>query len=86
MFLKLRVICTILSALCLAFALTAWAVWGPIWLAILGLGALLFYLLMRVFKQYQEAEEEKLNNPQPSFLTPADQVEKSTDTQEEEIK
>ena len=86
MFLKLRVMCTILSALCLAFALTAWAIWGPIWLAILGLGALLFYLLMRIFKQLQEAEEEKLNNPQPSFLSPNDQTKKSADEEKTKIK
>ena len=59
MFLKLRVLFTILSALCLAFALTAWAIWGPIWLAILGLGALLFFLLMRIFKQAQETQEQR---------------------------
>ncbi|MBR2622891.1 MAG: hypothetical protein IKD15_01545 [Clostridia bacterium] len=69
MFLKLRVLCTILSALCLGFALTAWAIWGPIWLVILGGGALLFFLLMRIFKQCQENQEAK--NNQPSFLNPA---------------
>ena len=80
MFLKLRVLFTILSALCLAFALTAWAIWGPIWLAILGLGALLFFLLMRIFKQAQENEEAK--NSQPSFLDPAEKVDQESDTNE----
>lgn len=78
MFLKLRVLCTILSALCLAFALTAWAIWGPIWLAILGLGALMFFLLMRIFKQCQENEEAKNKEKQPTFF-------ESTKPNEEEI-
>ena len=71
MFLKLRVLCTILSALCVAFALTAGAIWGTIWLLILGLGALMFFLLMRIFKQCQEREEAKNNEKQPTFFEPA---------------
>ena len=71
MFLKLRVLFTILSAICLAFAITAGFLWGAIWAIILALGALLFYLLMRIFKQCQENEEAKNNGKQPSFLDPA---------------
>lgn len=59
MFLKLRVLFTILSALCLAFALTAGVVWGFTWTIILGLGAALFFMLMLYFKRAQEAQEEK---------------------------
>ena len=68
MFLKLRVLFTILSAICLGTAITAGFLWGAIWAIILGLGALLFYLLMRLFKQCQENEEAKAS--QPSFLDP----------------
>ena len=68
MFLKLRVLFTILSAICLGTAITAGVIWDFIWTIILGLGALLFYLLMRIFKQCQENEEAKTN--QPSFLDP----------------
>lgn len=71
MFLKLRILFTILSAICLTFAITAGIVWNMIWTVILGLGALLFYLLMRVFKQCQETEEAKTNEKQPSFFDPA---------------
>ena len=71
MFLKLRVLFTILSAICLAFAITAGFLWGVIWTIILALGALLFYLLMRIFKQCQENEEAKNNGNQPSFFDPA---------------
>lgn len=70
MFLKLRVLCTVLSALCLAFALTAGAIWGTVWLLILGLGALMFFLLMHLFKQYQEKEEAKKEETQPSPSEP----------------
>ena len=59
MYLKLRVFFTVLSALCLAFALTAGALWGYIWAIILGLGALLFFMLMLVFKQAQENQEQQ---------------------------
>ena len=78
MFLKLRVVSTILSAICLAFAITAGVLWGALWAGILGLGALLFYLLMRVFKQCQESEEAKNNDKQPSFFEPATNNQKNS--------
>ena len=59
MFLKLRILFTILSALCLATALTAGAIWGWTWTILLGLGALLFFMLMLYFKRAQESQEEK---------------------------
>ena len=59
MYLKLRVFFTILSALCLGFAVTAGALWGWIWAVVLGLGALLFFMLMLIFKQCQEKQEQK---------------------------
>ena len=80
MFLKLRVLFTILSAICLGLAITVGLIWGFIWTVILGLGALLFYLLMLIFKQSQENEEAKTN--QPSFLDPAPtQSKNNTDEQ-----
>lgn len=72
MFLKLRVTFTILSALCLAFAITAGAIWGFLWTIILGMGALLFFMLMLIFKQKQEeqeqkeADDKKFFNPSPN--------------------
>ena len=59
MFLKLRVLFTILSAICLAFAITAGALWGFLWTIILGLGALLFFMLMLICKRAQENQEQK---------------------------
>ena len=59
MFLKLRVLFTILSALCLTVAITAGAIWGFLWTIILGMGALLFFMLMLVFKGAQESREQQ---------------------------
>jgi fatty acid desaturase len=59
MFLKLRITFTILSALCIAFALTAGALWGFTWTILLGLGALLFFMLMLYCKRAQEEQEQK---------------------------
>ena len=59
MLLKLRVLFTILSALCLAFAITAGAIWGFLWAIILGMGALLFFMLMLICKGAQESREQK---------------------------
>lgn len=70
MFLKLRVLFTILSAICIAFAITAGVVWGPIWTIILGLGAVMFFLLMKLFKQCQENEEAQQADKQPTFFDP----------------
>ena len=61
MYLKLRVFFTILSALCLGFAVTAGAIWGYIWAIVLGLAALLFFMVMLIFKQSQEKQEQKAN-------------------------
>ena len=59
MLLKLRILFTILSALCLAFALTAGALWGYIWAITLGVGALVFFMAMLICKQAQEQREQK---------------------------
>ena len=59
MLLKLRIFFTILSALCVAFALTAGALWGYIWAITLGVGALVFFMAMLLCKQAQEQKEQK---------------------------
>ena len=84
MFLKLRVLFTILSALCLATALTAGAIWGWTWTIILGLGALLFFMIMLYFKRAQETQEEKEADEKKFFNgapsspsdTPNDEIQK----------
>ncbi len=72
MFLKLRVIFTVLCALCLAAILPV-AVWGGwFWVGTVGGAALLFFALMLLFKQSQERQEAK-KNPQEEpadFLSP----------------
>ena len=74
MFLKLRITFTILSALCIGFALTAGALWGFIWTILLGLGALLFFMLMLYCKRAQEEQEQKEEESKKFFThTPNDQ-------------
>ena len=72
MFLKLRILFTILSALCIATALTAGALWGFIWTVLLGLGALLFFMLMLYFKRAQEEQEAKEAEDKKFFTQNAD--------------
>ncbi|MBO5526277.1 MAG: hypothetical protein J5993_05955 [Clostridia bacterium] len=58
MFKFLRIICTILSALCIAFFPFAWLFFGlDVALVVLGAAALLF-LLVLIFKKKQEESEE----------------------------
>ena len=54
MYLKLRVLFTILSAICLAFILPAGALFGWIWFVIFGGAAVVFFLAMLICKQKQE--------------------------------
>ncbi len=70
MFLKLRVLFTILCALCLA-AIIPVAVWGGwFWLAVVGGAALLFFAAMLLCKQSQERAEEnaKEKDEAPDFI------------------
>lgn len=69
MYLKLRIIFTILSALCLAFILPA-AVWlGPIWLGVFGGGAGLFFLVMLLCKQAQESADPLHKEDEADFIS-----------------
>ena len=77
MLLKLRILFTILSALCIASALTAGALWGFTWTILLGLGALLFFMLMLYCKRAQEQKEEKEAEGK-KFFTP-DQPDQTND-------
>ena len=54
MFLKLRILFTILSAICLALILPAMAMGGWTYLSIFGGGAVIFFLAMLICKQKQE--------------------------------
>ncbi len=59
MFLKLRIVFTILSAVCLAVIIPATVHFKLLGFGICGLGALFFFALMLVCKQEQERREEK---------------------------
>lgn len=70
MFLKLRILFTILSAICLALILPATAFLGWQYLGIFGGGALLFFLAMLLCKQKQEESEPLEKSDGPDFLSP----------------
>ncbi len=59
MFLKLRILFTVLSALCLAVIIPAAMHFKLLGFALCGLGALFFFALMLVCKQEQERRETK---------------------------
>ena len=63
MFLKLRILFTILAAVCLALILPALSWFGWAGFGACGLVALLFFGLMLLCKQSQEAQERK-NKPE----------------------
>ena len=70
MYLKLRIIFTILSVICLAVIITA-AVWlGPIWLGVFGGGAALFFVAMLLCKQAQESADPLHKEDEADFITP----------------
>lgn len=70
MFLKLRILFTILSAICLVVIIPV-AVWGGfVWFFIVGGGALLFFALVLLCKQAQEKKEGAKNKPTTDFLSP----------------
>ncbi len=70
MFLKLRVIFTVLCALCLAAVLPV-LVWGsPLLIGAVGGAALLFFALMLLCKQSQEKREAKQEEEPADFLHP----------------
>lgn len=60
MFLKLRIIFTILSAICAAAVLPVGTFLGLAWAITAALAAVAFFLIMLIFKQEQEKRE-----PQP---------------------
>ncbi len=70
MFLKLRILFTILAALCLVAIVPATMWGGGVWFALLGLGALFFFAMMLLCKQSQEKAEKKEEPKAPDFLHP----------------
>ena len=68
MYLKFRILFTILSAICLAVAIPATALFGWQYLGIFGGGAILFFFAMLLCKQSHEKQEKKNNPDEPDFL------------------
>lgn len=71
MYLKLRIIFTILAAICAALVLPVGTFGGFLWAIVAVLGAVMFFLLMLVCKQSQEKREKK-DAQEPSFFEPQD--------------
>ena len=59
MYLKLRVLFTLLSALCVAAVVPVGVFFGWVWAVLCALGAFLFYLFMRICKVNQEMQESR---------------------------
>ncbi len=82
MFLKLRILFSIVAALCLAVILPA-AVWGGwIWFFLLAGGAFLFFMLTLLCKQAQEKREQGEQAPPTDFFNPSEKSEAGENTKE----
>ncbi len=79
MLLKLRILFTILSAICLAVILPALTWFGWWGLGIVGGAALFFFAAMLLCKQAQEKREHENDPPEADFLHPAKSEEKKED-------
>lgn len=70
MYLKLRILFTVLAALCLASAIPVGIFFGFGWAGLCGFCALLFFGVMLLCKQSQEMQESK-DQPKPTdFFNP----------------
>lgn len=78
MFKVLRIICCIISALCVAACVFTFIFAGTVWGIATLLGAAAFFALTVLFKHFQEDEEKKNAQPQASPTT--------TDSEEEDVK
>ena len=75
MFLKLRILFTILSAVCLAVVIPAGALFGNVWFFIFGGGAGIFFLAMLLCKQKQEELEPTPKEEPPIQEEPSTSLE-----------
>ena len=64
MFKTLRIICCIISALCVAGCIFVFIYAGTVWGICVLLGAVVFFALTVLFKRYQNDDEEKRNDLQ----------------------
>ena len=78
MYLKLRVLFTVLAALCLVVILPAGALFGKIWFLVFGGAAAVFFFAMLICKQKQEE-----NTPLAKEEGEADFIETNAETDNE---
>ena len=69
MYLKLRIIFTILSAICLAFVLPAAALLGWVWFGVFAGGGAVFFVAMLLCKQAQENADPLHKEDEPDFIS-----------------
>jgi hypothetical protein len=78
MYLKLRILFTVLAALCLVVILPAGALFGKIWFLVFGGAAAVFFFAMLICKQKQEE-----NTPLAKEEGEADFIETNAETDNE---
>ena len=78
MFKTLRIICTIISALCAAAVLPIGAFFDIPWALLCVAAAFLFYLAMLFFKQQQEKKESEAQNANPAESPSVPETQNST--------
>jgi hypothetical protein len=78
MYLKLRILFTVLAALCLVVILPAGALFGKIWFLVFGGAAAVFFFAMLICKQKQEE-----NTPLAKEEGEADFIETNAETDDE---
>ena len=69
MYLKLRIIFTVLSAVCLAVVIPAATLLGWLWFGIFGGAAAVFFIAMLLCKQAQENAEPLRKEDEADFLS-----------------
>ena len=79
--LYLRIIFTILSALCIAALIPLGALFGWAWVGYCFLGALLFFVLMLLCKQSQDIKALKSGEQAPVQASPTQPQENSESTE-----
>ena len=75
----LRILCTAVSAVCIAAFLPVGTIFGWGYAAICAAGAFCFFALMLLFKQSQSEDSSRKNNSEGSFFSPAGKNQASND-------
>ncbi len=83
MFQTLRILFTILSAICIAVVIPVGAIGGFVWAVLCAVAAFVFFLIMLYFKRKQEELDPENQNPQPDFFSPEQKNEQNDEQSRE---